>query len=98
MTRLEEFLNRKRAEYGVKFDPSDLSEQFAGHFNTQQRIKVDFVGLDDERNDVYGHTLLTGTVSVTGGWKPSFMLMRTKRSASSSWLLSDRDKIVSEVR
>ena len=82
MRNYSELLNRKRREYGEKFDPSDLAEQFRPYFGTGQRIKVNF-----------GHEVVTGTVGVTTGWKPGFLLMRRIDSIGSSYLLSKSDKI-----
>jgi hypothetical protein len=39
-----------------------------------------------------------GTVGVTTGWKPCFLLMLTKRSIGSSHTLSARDSILRTIR
>jgi hypothetical protein len=88
MTRnFNDFLNRKHAEYADKFDDSDLSKQFVPYYNNQKRIKVQF----------YGEEIKTGTVGVTTGWKPTFLLMLRKNSSGSSYLLSDKTIILGEV-
>jgi len=79
----QEFLERKRCEYGSKFDSSDLAPEFIPFYESQQRIKVDF-----------GDIVLTGTVGVTTGWKPIFLLMRTSRSVGSIYTLSSSDHIL----
>jgi hypothetical protein len=79
-----EFLSRKKEEYGSKFDSSDLSQKFVSSYNSGERVKVKFR---------YGETK-TGTVGVTTGWKPVFLLMLTSRSRGSSHTLSDKDEIV----
>ena len=87
MNNYNEYLNRKQHEYGDKFDPSDLSKQFVQYYENQKRIKI---------QTSWGDTI-SGTVGITTGWKPVFILMRRKDSHGSSDLLSDKDKIISEV-
>lgn len=41
MTEYAEYLKRKRAEYGAKFDPSNLVNEFAVYFRGP-RVKVQF--------------------------------------------------------
>lgn len=77
------YLARKKAEYGDKFDPSKLSKKFIPFYESQQRIKVKWY---DE--------ILTGTVGITTGWVPVFLLMRTKRSHGSPYVLSDKNEII----
>ena len=76
-----EYLDRKHAEHGDRFDTSELSLQFVPYFENRQRIKI---------KNRWGE-VLTGTVGVTTGWKPSFLLMRRKNQTGSSILLSDLD-------
>lgn len=80
-----DFIARKQAEYGDRFDPSGLDPRYIPYFHSDVRIKV-------ETGD--GGMVLTGTVGVTTGWKPSFLLMRTARSHGSSWLLGKDERIV----
>ena len=82
MNKYEQYIERKRLEYGEKFDPSDLAKQFIPYFNAGTRIKVETCGMT-----------ITGTVGATTGWKPAFLLMRTSRSIGSPWVLSENDKI-----
>ena len=93
-SRFEQYLQRKRVEYGTKFDASDLDSKFVSAFNSGYRIKVDFVGLDDAGNDTYGHSVKTGTVGVTTGWRPVFLLMLRKTDLGSGWTLTRRDRII----
>lgn len=83
MRSYSEFLERKRREYGDKFDASDLDPRFIPFYESGERIKVETIGKP-----------MTGTVGVTTGWKPCFLLMRTKRSISSPWTLGPRDVIL----
>ena len=81
--KYQEYLERKQREYGDKFDVSELSKQFEPYFDNGLRVKVETLG-----------ETVTGTVSVTTGWKPAFLLMRTARSHGSSYVLSDKDRII----
>jgi hypothetical protein len=84
MTKYDEYLARKRAEHGTQFDPSDLAPQFVRYYNSGERVRV---------QDKYGETR-TGTIGVTTGWKPAFLLMATSRSLGSTELLSTDDQVV----
>lgn len=81
--RYQEFVARKRREYGDKFSDRSLTQKFVPYYESGRRIKV----------ETLGHTL-TGTVGVTTGWVPCFLLLRTSRSRDSIYTLSDLDKIV----
>lgn len=82
MRNYQEYLSRKHKEYGDKFDASNLDTRFIRYFESGQRIKVTICDMT-----------LTGTVGVTTGWKPCFLLMRTRRSIGSCWTLGASDKI-----
>ena len=73
-TKFEEYKQRKEHEYGERFDPSHLSSKFVRYFNSGERIKV---------RTIFGETL-TGTIGVTTGWRPVFLLMRSVRAHGSS--------------
>ena len=77
MTKFEQFLNKKRREYGEKFDSSDLDKRFVSAFNSGERIEIEDFG-----------EKMKGYVGVTTGWKPVFLLMKTKRSTDSCVTLS----------
>ena len=84
MTPFEAFIARKKVEWGEKFDASDLDQRFVPYFNERRRIKVRF----------FGTVTKQGTVGVTTGWRPVFLLLLTKRSTGSSWTLGPREEIV----
>lgn len=81
---INSFLTNKKVQYGEEFNPSDLSEKFKQYYGTGERIKVKFS---------YGE-IKTGTVGVTTGIKPVFLLMLRKDSRGSSYTLSDEDTIL----
>lgn len=90
MTKYEQLLARKRAEYGDKFDASDLAPAFVPYFNSGQRIEV-------EPNHSTSGRPRRGTVGVTTGWKPVFLLMKRRTSLGSTDTLSARDRVVGVV-
>ncbi len=83
MKKYQEYLVRKNIEFGDKFNDKKLSSKFIPYYENEQRIEVKFH---------YGETK-RGTVGVTTGWQPVFLLMLTKRSAGSSYTLNNKDKI-----
>jgi len=87
MPSFREYLDRKRREFGSKFDPINLSRRFVPYFESGERISVKFSWGEVKR----------GTVSVTSGWKPHFMLMLRRSDLGSSWLLDLREQIVPHV-
>ena len=84
MNNFTDLVNRRTAQYGDKFDVSDLDKRFIAYYQNGQRIKVETCGM-----------VMTGTVGVTTGWKPAFLLMRTSRSMTSSWILGTESKLLS---
>jgi len=83
MTEYAEYLERKRAEYGTKFDPSNLVNEFAVYFRGP-RVKVQF-GTGEVK---------FGRIGVTTGWRPVFLLMKDSRSHGSSNTINKGDHIV----
>lgn len=79
----KEFIERKKKEYLSKFDDSDLDPRFIPFYENGERIKIESDGRQ-----------ITGTVGVTTGWKPVFLLMRTSRSLGSSEILNKDTKII----
>ncbi len=82
----QEFLARKQAEYGSQFDPSDLDPRFISYYENGKRIWV----------SDFGH-VTSGTVGVTTGWRPVFLLMSSSRARGSSTTLTRKTKILGEV-
>ncbi len=68
----------------VMIDYSGIAKKFASYYGTNERIKVEFS---------HGE-ILTGTVGMTTGWKPVFLLIARSNSIGSSDILSDDDKII----
>ena len=83
MTTYQDFITRAQREHGDRFDPLSLAPQFIPYLNSGQRIKVRT-----------GDHVRTGTVGVTSGWVPVFLLMH-RSSDSGSWdTLGPEDEIV----
>ena len=88
MSKFTDYVTRKRLEYGDKFDPSELADKFRPYLHSSERITIEFC-------DASGNCYETkrGTVGVTTGWRPSFMLMLRSNSTGSSHLLGKNDRI-----
>jgi len=84
MRDFQEYLNKKNRQHNTQFDQSDLSKKFIPFFESQKRIKVQFS---------YGE-IKTGTIGITTGYKPAFLLMLRSNSTGSSYILSDNDIIL----
>jgi len=91
MKTYSQYIARKTNEFaGTEhpFDPSELAPQFVSYFETGQRIEVDF-----------GDGMIKrGTVGVTTGWRPVFLLVLRSNSMGSSWTLGKNDRIVKIIR
>ncbi len=88
MTEFDQYLQRGRAQHGDRFNPAGLVPQFRPYFRTGTRIKV---------RTVYAsgyEYIRTGTVGVTTGWMPAFLLMHRRTSVGSSDVLGAKDQIV----
>lgn len=86
MKNYQEYITRKRAEYGDKFNDSGLNKDFIPYYENNKRIEVDF-----------GYEVKRGRIGITTGWKPCFLLMLTTRSIGSSYTIGAKDKILKEV-
>lgn len=85
----ENYLTRKRNSYGSQFDSSDLIPEFIKYFESGERVKVEWK-FGDKYTEV-----LTGTIGITTGYKPVFLLMRTKKSIGSPYVIyKDECRIV----
>jgi len=91
MRSYKEYLERKKEEFGKKFNPEDLNQDFVPYYENQARIEVEFQ---------WGKTkeILRGRVGVTTGWKPVFLLMKTVRSYGSSDLLTKNTKFLRVIQ
>jgi len=86
MGNYADYINRKKAEYGNKFDASELNPAFIKYFENQQRIEVDF-----------GYETKRGRIGITTGWRPVFLLMLTRRSIGSMYTINKEDKILKVI-
>jgi len=84
MTNYDEMVADKKAQYEGKFDPSDLDSRFVQYFNSGERIRVETT--DGDAVDVR-----TGTVGVTTGWRPAFLLIHRSNASGSIDLLLPPD-------
>ncbi len=88
MTKYEELIARKSREYpqGTErsFCTDHLASNFIRFYNSGERVKV---------ATCYGE-FKYGTIGITTGWRPSFLLMRTRTQLGSSDTLSELDQVV----
>lgn len=87
MRNFSDYISKKNREYPGKFDSSNLNPTFIPYFESGQRIEVDF-----------GHETKRGTIGVSTGWKPVFLLVLTSRSTGSSWTIGMNDKVTRVIR
>ena len=78
------YTERKRVEYGARFNACNLQPEFVPFFNSGQRVRV----------RLWDGTTLTGTIGVTTGWHPCFLLVRTARSFGSRFTLGTNDHVI----
>lgn len=83
MRNFQDYLVKKHTQFPQQFDQSGLSKQFVKYYENEQKVMVNTTGM-----------ILSGTIGITTGWKPCFLLMRTARSTGSTWTLSDKDEIL----
>lgn len=77
----------KLRQFGERFDGRDLDGRFVRFFESGERIKI----------RSFGETF-TGTVGVTTGWRPVFILLRTSRSMGSSITLGPNEELLAVKR
>ena len=89
MKNYKDYIAKKMDEYGSKFDPVHLAKapQFIPYYENGERIEVDF-----------GYEKKRGTIGVTTGWEPIFILMLTKRSLGSSYILKGTEMITKVIK
>jgi hypothetical protein len=68
----------------IIIDYSQIAKKFVSAYESEKRITVKFS---------YGETK-RGTVGMTTGWKPVFILMLRANSTGSSLVLTDKDELI----
>jgi hypothetical protein len=93
----EGYLRAAVAKHSMRNDPrfSDAGLRLASHFapylHKDVRLKVRTIYTDGEVSEEF---VRTGTVGMTGGWAPVFLLMH-RSNAHGSWdTLGERDEII----
>lgn len=81
------WIARKKATH-ANFDDSTLAKGFIRYFNSGERIRV---------ASPTGEWTRTGTVGVTTGWRPAFLLMHRSSDSGSSDVLHS-DTVVTHVQ
>ncbi len=89
MQSYQSLIERKKREWGERFSDEQLNKDFIPYYESGERITVSFCGKDGKEYETK-----RGTIGVTTGWKPCFLLMLTKRSTGSSYTIGINDKII----
>lgn len=80
-------VQRLQHQFGDRLDLSEISEKFLPYYESGERIKVRDADME-----------VTGTVSMTTGWRPCLLLMRRSSDHGSSHLLLDRTELIAVQR
>ncbi len=88
-TKFNQYLFRRMAEHGDKFNSGDLNRVFVPAFNSERRVTVSFRNENGEEID-----RKSGYIGATTGWKPVFLLLASKRSSGSSDTIGGFDVVV----
>jgi hypothetical protein len=91
MNRFYDYLQRKSAQHGNKFNPSDLESADKNAIMAYDTGKKVVVFFRNSKGKLYD--IKSGYIGITTGWKPCFLLMRTKRSMGSSWTIGPYDRV-----
>lgn len=86
MSRYQNFLKIAKQAHGEKFDDSQLCGTYVLPFENGNRIEVMFDGIKKR-----------GWVGITSGWRPVFILLLTRRSIGSSWILDERTHLLKVI-
>lgn len=96
MRSYDDLLRRGRARHGERFDPSALETSFVRWYESGDRIKVEYVIPGDPgKGDIL---TAYGTVGVTTGWRPAFLLMRSANARGSSYVIGPNDRVAAVKR
>jgi hypothetical protein len=89
MKNYSETIERKKREHGERFSDKDINKEFIPYFESGQRVEVSF--RDGEGKE---YEVKRGTIGITTGWVPVFLLMLTSRSRGSSYTIGKKDKVI----
>jgi hypothetical protein len=82
--RYADVVDRGAAKYGERFDESGLIKEFRRYYESGRQVQVRFAG---------GPTL-TGTIGISAGAAPTFMLMPLSGSAWSADMIGPHDEVI----
>lgn len=88
MNRWEQYIERKKDQYGSKFDMSDIHQDFLPYLISGEKIIVD-IPIDGIKR---------GWVGVTAGHRPSLLLLTKRSSRSSEYLLTKGCRLVGYMK
>ena len=82
--KFSDYIERQRRAHGTRFNPAGLPAAFVPYFNSGARVRVRFSHGEE----------LTGTIGVTTGWGPCFLLMRRRSDTGSIHTIGTADRVV----
>jgi hypothetical protein len=83
MKQYTDYLARAKAKHGARFSAESLNPDFIRFYESGERVKV---------KTSWGHGF--GTIGITTGWKPCFLLMHSIRSMGSSFIIGMDHKVI----
>jgi hypothetical protein len=86
MRNYQEMIETKKAKFS-NFSDENLNPNFTKYYENGKRIEVDF-----------GYETKRGTIGITTGGKPCFLLMLRRDSVGSSYTIGKGDKVVREIK
>lgn len=92
MRKFADWRRQAQAKHGDRLSTSDLAVGFIYYFENGDRIKVRTTYPSGE---VYERS---GTVGITTGWRPVFLLMHRSNAHGSSDVLNAKDQIIAVKR
>ena len=88
MNSYADLVRRGIARHGERFDTCELLPAFRRWYESGDRVRVRYTYTDGTHEDS------TGTIGVTTGWRPAFLLMHSVRSHGSSYVIGSHDRVI----
>jgi hypothetical protein len=93
MKSYQEFIERKKREHGKKFSEKNINRDFIKYYENGARVEVGYYFKEGAEVEIK-----RGTIGITTGWQPCFLLMLTKRSIGSSYIINENCKILKVIK
>jgi hypothetical protein len=93
MRSIIETIEYKKQSYGKKFSDKSLNKEFIPYFENGARVEVSFRNQAGKEYEVR-----RGTIGITTGWIPCFLLMLKINSHGSSYTIGKNDKVLRVIK